>query len=42
MTTPSSNQPADELSIADLQRHIRQMYFEKDLARGIDGTFIKP
>ena len=31
---------ADELSIADLQRHIRQMYFEKDAARGVDGTFM--
>ena len=37
----ASEQPtADELSIGDLQRHIRQMYFEKDLARGIDGTFM--
>ncbi len=32
--------PTDELSIADLQRHIRQMYFDKDVARGIDGTFM--
>lgn len=31
---------ADELSIADLQRHIRHMYFEKDAARGVDGTFM--
>ena len=30
----------DELSIADLQRHIHQMYFEKDVARGVDGTFM--
>jgi NTP pyrophosphatase (non-canonical NTP hydrolase) len=36
----STTNPADELSIADLQRHIRQMYFEKDLARGVDGTFM--
>ncbi len=34
-----SEVPAD-LSIADLQRHIRQMYFEKDVARGVDGTFM--
>ena len=32
--------PTDELSIADLQRHIRQMYFEKDVTRGVDGTFM--
>ena len=30
----------DELSFADLQRHIRRMYFEKDVARGVDGTFM--
>lgn len=39
----STNEPAssaDELSIADLQRHIHQMYFQKDLARGVDGTFM--
>lgn len=29
-----------DLSIADLQRHIRQMYHEKDVARGIEGTFM--
>ena len=33
------NDPAD-LSIADLQRHIRQMYYEKDVVRGVDGTFM--
>ena len=36
----SSAESADELSIADLQRHIRQMYYEKDVARGTDGTFM--
>lgn len=29
-----------DLSFADLQRHIRQMYFEKDAARGVEGTFM--
>ena len=29
-----------ELSIVDLQRHIRDMYYEKDVARGVDGTFM--
>jgi NTP pyrophosphatase (non-canonical NTP hydrolase) len=28
------------LSFVDLQSHIRQMYFEKDVARGVDGTFM--
>jgi NTP pyrophosphatase (non-canonical NTP hydrolase) len=36
----SAKHPIDELSIGDLQRHIRQMYFEKDVARGVDGTFM--
>ena len=30
----------EELSIADLQKHIRTMYFEKDVLRGVDGTFM--
>lgn len=34
-----SNDTAD-LSIADLQRHIRQMYYDKDVVRGVDGTFM--
>lgn len=28
------------ISLADFQQLIRKMYFEKDLARGIDGTFM--
>jgi NTP pyrophosphatase (non-canonical NTP hydrolase) len=36
----STKNPTGELSIADLQRHIRQMYFDKDVARGVDGTFM--
>ena len=31
---------ADEFSFVDLQLHIRRMYFDKDAARGIDGTFM--
>lgn len=31
---------AAPLSIADFQRLIREMYYEKDVARGIDGTFM--
>lgn len=29
-----------EISLADFQSLIRKMYFEKDQARGIDGTFM--
>ncbi|MBM4003860.1 MAG: nucleotide pyrophosphohydrolase [Planctomycetes bacterium] len=28
------------VSLADFQQLIRRMYYEKDLARGIDGTFM--
>ena len=40
MTT--SERPASRaaITIADFQRLIREMYLEKDLARGIDGTFM--
>jgi NTP pyrophosphatase (non-canonical NTP hydrolase) len=36
-STPPSTPP---ISLADFQRLIREMYFEKDVARGIDGTFM--
>jgi NTP pyrophosphatase (non-canonical NTP hydrolase) len=32
--------PPSDLSLRDLQRHIRAMYYEKDAVRGIDGTFM--
>ena len=34
-----SNSPA-AITIADFQKLIREMYLEKDVARGIDGTFM--
>ena len=36
----SQNSELGQLSISDLQSHIREMYFEKDAARGVDGTFM--
>ena len=30
----------DGVTLADLQQLIRDMYFEKDVARGIEGTFM--
>ncbi len=39
MTDSHAAQP-DELSVADLQRHIHTMYYEKDVARGVEGTFM--
>ncbi len=32
--------PAVEISLADFQQLIRDMYLEKDIARGVDGTFM--
>ena len=32
--------PDHQISLSDFQQLIRQMYFEKDEARGIDGTFM--
>ena len=44
MTAPAANdKPSHEdanVSLADLQALIRRMYFEKDQARGIEGTFL--
>ena len=34
MTAPAS------ISLNDFQRLIRAMYYEKDVARGVDGTFM--
>jgi len=33
-------EPAAEISLAQLQELIRQMYLKKDVARGVDGTFM--
>jgi NTP pyrophosphatase (non-canonical NTP hydrolase) len=32
--------PSNAITIADFQGLIRKMYLEKDVARGIDGTFM--
>ncbi len=42
--TPAPQPPANaapaKFSLADFQQLIRQMYLKKDLARGVDGTFM--
>ena len=38
--TTSDVSSNDCVSLGDLQRLIRDMYFEKDVARGIEGTFM--
>lgn len=35
-----SENPSPEVSLSAFQQLIRQMYYEKDVARGIDGTFM--
>jgi NTP pyrophosphatase (non-canonical NTP hydrolase) len=42
VTTPSQkeNAPTPSVSLAEFQELIREMYLEKDLARGVEGTFI--
>jgi NTP pyrophosphatase (non-canonical NTP hydrolase) len=42
---PSSESPVPtasgpEITLTEFQQLIRKMYFEKDIARGIDGTFM--
>lgn len=45
MTDPSVQRtqpatPRGELTLTDFQQLIRKMYIDKDVARGIDGTFM--
>jgi NTP pyrophosphatase (non-canonical NTP hydrolase) len=35
-----STSPANQVSLADFQQLIRRMYHEKDVARGVEGTFM--
>ncbi len=37
---PAEPIAAPTVTLADFQRLIRDMYYEKDLARGVDGTFM--
>jgi NTP pyrophosphatase (non-canonical NTP hydrolase) len=34
------NPEGPTVTLADFQRLIREMYFDKDVARGVDGTFM--
>ena len=36
----SSAAPRSEITLSEFQQLIRRMYLEKDIARGIDGTFM--
>ena len=40
MSPSSQDGEAASLNLADFQRLIRQMYYEKDVERGVDGTFM--
>lgn len=35
-----TSKPAANVSISDFQQLIHNMYFEKDVARGVEGTFM--
>jgi NTP pyrophosphatase (non-canonical NTP hydrolase) len=37
---PVNATPATSVSISEFQRLIRDMYYEKDVARGVSGTFM--
>lgn len=39
MSTPTPP-PAGDVSLTDFQAKIRDMYYEKDVQRGVDGTFM--
>ena len=39
-TMTESTSPANQVSLADFQQLIRRMYHEKDVARGVEGTFM--
>ena len=36
----NSEQPDPDISLRDFQQKIRSMYYEKDVDRGVDGTFM--
>lgn len=40
MDAAPDNSSAKEINLRDFQQLIRTMYFEKDQARGIEGTFM--
>lgn len=39
-SAPLPSTTTDGVSLRDFQRLIREMYFDKDEARGVDGTFM--
>jgi NTP pyrophosphatase (non-canonical NTP hydrolase) len=39
-TQPRGDAARGEVSLADFQQLIRDMYLDKDVARGVDGTFM--
>jgi NTP pyrophosphatase (non-canonical NTP hydrolase) len=37
---PTTNDTPPSCTLADFQQLIKRMYFEKDIARGVEGTFM--
>ncbi len=40
MTSDNQQPPTQDVSLTDFQAKIRDMYYEKDVQRGVDGTFM--
>lgn len=40
MSSSPTPPPAGDVSLTDFQAKIRDMYYEKDVQRGVDGTFM--
>jgi len=40
LNLPKTTVPAQAVTLADFQSLIRRMYMEKDIARGLEGTFM--
>jgi NTP pyrophosphatase (non-canonical NTP hydrolase) len=40
LNLPKAAVPAQAVTLADFQSLIRRMYMEKDIARGVEGTFM--
>jgi len=38
--SPAANRPVPQITLSDFQKLIRDMYLRKDVARGVDGTFM--
>jgi len=40
LKNPPDDDPASRITLSDFQQLIRNMYIDRDVARGVDGTFM--